>query len=377
MFSVSLYPGAVVVFTVSAAVALLILLSKSLYMPMVERRRDAKAVQAAHVVPTPRIGGLALLASLVVAVFILPSKTSWILMVLCLSLLPIFVAGLMEDLGIHVRPRWRLLAAAASSLIAVLWLDVTVPRADLPGFDALLAWAPFAWAFTIFASAGLCNGFNLIDGLNGLSAGVGIVCAIGLAAIAAQNGHVETAEMHLMLIAGLMGFLAFNYPAGRIFLGDVGAYALGHLLAWFGILLMVSVPDFSAWALLLVFFWPVADTFFAIYRRRRAGRPTDSPDRLHFHQLVMRSVEITMVGRARRSLANPIATLLMVPLFSLPVITGVWLWDRPVAAFIALCLYATAFVVSYLLGMRFARKSRRRWAKTQTAQARLPEVARP
>ncbi|MFU8865519.1 MAG: MraY family glycosyltransferase [Rhodobacterales bacterium] len=353
-----------VVFAASASVSALILLVRRLYMPLVERRMDSRAVQAAHAHPTPRIGGLALLAGLVPTWLLLPDDISGFFLTLCVSLVPVVIAGLMEDLGLPVSPRRRLLAASASSALVILLVGMTIPRADLPGFDMLLRWAPFAALFTIFACAGLCNAFNLIDGLNGLSASVGLVCALGLAVIAAQAGQTSLALLNLMLIAGLTGFLSFNYPFGRIFLGDVGAYALGHLLAWCAIALMVSVEDLSAWAVLLLFFWPVADTFFAIYRRRRAGRPTDSPDRLHFHQLVMRAVEITMIGRGHRAIANPLATLIMTPVFTAPVVTGVWLWDRPAAAFLALCVYAALFVASYYLGMRFARRSRRSASQT-------------
>lgn len=348
----------IIVFMTSIAVSALIFLTRTFYMPLIERRVDSMAIQAAHVAPTPRIGGLALLAALGPAFGFLHEDVRGLLLILCISLVPIVIAGLLEDLGQRVRPLWRLLAAATSSLLAIWMLGMTIPRADLPVLDALLDWMPFAWIFTIFACAGICNAFNLIDGLNGLSGSVGLVSAAGLGAIAAQSGDASMAQMSLMLVAGLTGFLSFNYPWGRIFLGDVGAYALGHLLAWFAVVLMVRIPELSAWAVLLIFFWPVADTCFAIYRRWRAGRPTGSPDRLHFHQLVMRAVEITLIGRHRRHIANPLATLIMAPAFIAPVVAGVWLWDRPGAAFLAVCIYAALFVATYLLGMRFTSKWR-------------------
>jgi UDP-GlcNAc:undecaprenyl-phosphate/decaprenyl-phosphate GlcNAc-1-phosphate transferase len=351
--------GILTVFATSAMVSAVIFLARGLYMPLIERRRDAHAVQAAHKTPTPRIGGLAILVSLAPAFFLLEQDIRGIFLILCVSLLPIVIAGLLEDLGQNVRPLWRLLAASASSALAIAMLGMTIPRADLPVLNEMLEWMPFAWVFTIFACAGICNAFNLIDGLNGLSGSVGLVCAAGLGAIATQSGDASMTGMSLMLVAGLTGFLSFNYPWGRIFLGDVGAYALGHLLAWFAIVLMVRVPGLSAWAVLLIFFWPVADTSFAIYRRWRAGRPTGSPDRLHFHQLVMRAVEITLIGRGRRHIANPLATLIMTPVFVSPVLMGVWLWDKPVSAFAALCLCAGLFVASYLTGMRVACKWRR------------------
>ena len=371
MYSASLPTDVLFVFTTSITSSAIIYWGRGLYMPLIERRGDSNAVQAAHKIPTPRIGGLAILVSLAPAFLMLEQDVSKIFLILCASLIPIVVAGLLEDLGQNVSPLWRLVAAASSSLLAIAMLGMTIPRADLPVLNELLEWMAFAWVFTIFASAGICNAFNLIDGLNGLSGSVGLVCAAGLAAVATQSGETSMAEMSLMLVAGLTGFLSFNYPWGRIFLGDVGAYALGHLLAWFAIVLMVRVPELSAWALLLIFFWPVADTSFAIYRRLRAGRPTSSPDRLHFHQLVMRAVEILLIGRSRRHIANPLATLIMAPLFVVPVMMGVWLWDKPELAFMALCLCGCLFVTSYLVGMRFVRKWRRSGVMSKDSITRL------
>lgn len=371
-----------IVFLVSAAICGLILKSRDIYMPLVERRGDSRAVQSAHKRPTPRIGGLALVGSLLPIAFFLPADISSRLWLFMLSVIPVAVAGLAEDLGYHLRPRTRLIAAGLSSVAAIFLLDVWLPRTDVPGLDYLMIWAPFAWLFTVFACAGICNAFNLIDGLNGLSSGVGVITALGLAAIAAQTGFTSLVEMKLMLVAALVGFMMFNFPLGRIFLGDVGAYALGHLLAWFSIALLIRLPDLSTWAVLLVFFWPIADTFFAIYRRRRAGRPTDMPDRLHYHQLVMRALEITLIGRDRRSIANPLATLVILPLASAPVFAGVLLWNKPLEAFVALCVFSALFVLSYIVSVKslqagrlpFGRRSNTRGL--QAAQVSVQSAAR-
>jgi UDP-N-acetylmuramyl pentapeptide phosphotransferase/UDP-N-acetylglucosamine-1-phosphate transferase len=348
-----------IVFTASAGVCMVILLSRRIHMPLAERRLDTGAIQAAHSHPTPRIGGLSLIMSLLLMALLLPTEMGKHVWMITVSVTPIAIAGLAEDMGFHIRPKWRLAAAALSSVLAIAMLGVWLLRTSLPGLDTLMLWSPFAMAFTVFACAGLCNAFNLIDGLNGLAAGMGVIAALGLSAIAIKTGQAEMAGMQMMLIAGLLGFLVFNFPLGKIFLGDMGAYALGHILAWSAIILLHRVPDLSPWAVLLIFFWPVADTLFAIYRRRRAGRPTDMPDRLHFHQLVMRAIEITLTGRVRRQVANPLATLLMAPLFAAPVAVGVLLWNLPLAAFMAVCCFAALFVVTYGVGLRATRRYRR------------------
>ena len=91
-------------------------------------------------------------------------------------------------------------------------------------------------------------------------------------------------------------FSGFEFPFGKIFLGDAGAYALGHLLVWSAILIVNQSTEISPFAVLLIFFWPVADTGLAIWRRWKLGNPAGRPDRLHFHQLAMRFLEIRFFG---------------------------------------------------------------------------------
>ncbi len=347
-------------FLVSACVCLLILATKSLHMKFAHRRADTSAVQAAHHTPTPRIGGLAILATLPLIALLLPPDAAPRFGLLVVSLFPVALAGFAEDLGWHIRPRNRLLAAIFSSLIAITLLGIWISHVDIPGFDTLLTWAPLAIAFTAFASAGICNGFNLIDGVNGLSSSVGLVAAGSMAMIAHQAGNVPLTEINLMLIGALLGFFVFNFPLGAIFLGDAGAYGLGHILSWLAISLMIRVPEVTPWAVLLIFFWPIADTFFAIYRRRIAGRPTDQPDRLHFHQLVMRALEITLTGRKLRRLTNPMSTVVMMPLFTAPAIAGVLLWDKPGWASVTLFAFGCLFVATYGIGLTLAQSKRLR-----------------
>lgn len=350
------------VFLTSVIVCALIILLQRFYMPLIARRKDHSAVQAAHTLPTPRIGGLAVVIGLFpIAMFLPESVSSWFVL-LSISALPLVVAGLAEDLGYNIEPKWRLLAAALSSAVAIFLLGQSLPRTGVPGLDYLMLFFPIAAIFTVFACTGVSNAFNLIDGLNGLSSGVAIVSLLGMAAVAFDAGLTGVTEMNLMLAAAIMGFFVFNYPLGKVFLGDAGAYVIGYLLAWTSVLLLIRAPELNTWAVLLILFWPIADTFLAIYRRRRAGRATGMPDRLHYHQLVMRALEITKIGRSRRHISNPLATLLMIPMFSAPVLLGVYFWDKPLGAFISLVVISGLFVSSYIFGVKFVRCNRARQA---------------
>lgn len=354
MLSLPLYAGSALIFVLSVLICLLILASRSIHLPFAHRRADTRAVQAAHRVPTPRLGGLALLVGVGAAALLAPETLAFHVRVFAVAMIPVFISGLLEDLGFRVSPLGRLLAAAVSSVLVISALGVWLPRLDVPGLDQLMSYAVVGVPFTVFAAVGVCHAFNLIDGLNGLASGTGVLTALGLGAMAVQAGDPALAEVSVMIVAALMGFLIFNFPAGRIFLGDAGAYSLGHILAWLSIALMLRNSAVSPWAVLLIFFWPVADTFFAIWRRQRNGRPTGQPDRLHFHQLVMRAIEIIVLSRQARHVTNPLATLLMLPMIVAPIGAGVLLWDAPVAAFGAVVGFGALFVTSYLAGMELA-----------------------
>jgi len=214
---------------------------------------------------------------------------------------------------------------------------------------------PIAILFTIFAVTGICHAINLIDGVNGLAAITSILIALGLGTICLEAGLRDLSVAALLVVPAVLGFFLFNFPTGKIFLGDGGAYTLGHVLGWIAILTIQSSPEVTPWAVLLVFFWPVADTGLAIYRRKRAGRPTNQPDRLHFHQLVMRALELKVVGRQQRALSNPLTTLILTPLISGPVLCGIWFWNRPLYAFAALVMFTLLFGATYRIGIAHAK----------------------
>ena len=138
-----------------------------------------------------------------------------------------------------------------------------------------------------------------------------------------------------------------------------GAYAIGHLLVWMSVSILWNAPNVNPFAMLLIFFGPVADTLLAIIRRLSLGKPIAQPDRLHFHQLVMRGVEIMLLGRKKRRIANPLATLFTLPFILAPMIAGVLLaLDRSNAA-IACAAFAAIFITTYKIGMWLAPKLRR------------------
>jgi len=324
------------------------------------KRNDTSAVQASHLNPTPRIGGLAIVIALIVAAALSHSAANWTTFVLLLvSAMPVFVVGLAEDLGYSASPRRRLLAATVSGAVFIALMGQWVLQTGIPGLDIALHWSPFAVAFSLFLAVGVSHAFNLIDGLNGLAGFTAFAAALALATIAHQSALTEHRDILLTIAAAITGFLIFNFPFGKIFLGDAGAYAIGHLLVWMSVSILWRAPDVSPLAMLLIFFWPIADTLLAITRRFSLGKPIAQPDRLHFHQLIMRGVEIVLLGRKKRRIANPLAALFTLPFVVAPMTAGVMLALDHRAAAMACGLFAVIFIATYKTGMWIAPKLRR------------------
>ena len=317
------------------------------------------AVQAAHVVPTPRLGGVGLLLGFLTSLLFASAHLQSRGALLALSCCPLIAAGVLEDLGYKVRPSVRLLAAAVGSALVIFLMERWLVRFDMPLVDQALAYFPVAVLVTIFCTTAVSHAFNLIDGVNGLSAGVAFCASLAMAVIAHGVGDAALVELLLFLAAAIFGFLVWNFPAGKIFLGDTGAYVLGHLLSWVAIALVWRNPQVSAWALLLILLWPIADTTLAIWRRMRRRTPIGAPDNRHMHQLVLFVLETAWLGRGRRRLSNPLTTLALAPFFVTPMVCGVLLYTSKPWSFVAAVVLSVAYVVAYGVLVMVARKVRR------------------
>lgn len=355
---------AIFVFAISLFVGLFIALSRHVFPNLARRRTiDALAVQSAHKRVTPRLGGVAIFAAICAGTFFwftsIDVRLGYVYFLL--TILPLFIVGLMEDLGYFASPRRRLGAAAISGILFVIVFQTWLPRVDIPIMDVAFAWSPLAIPLTIFICVGVTHAFNLIDGVNGLSSIIAIAAALALSVIAHEANLPGHRDALLLVAIAIGGFVVLNFPFGLIFLGDAGAYVIGHVLVWTSISILWMAPEVSSFAVLLVFFWPVADTLLAIWRRLTNGKPISSPDRLHFHQLVMRTIEISFIGRARRALSNPLTTVFILPLALSPMGVAILFWDSVRITAIASMTFAVVFAATYLLGIRWAQKSRKKF----------------
>jgi UDP-N-acetylmuramyl pentapeptide phosphotransferase/UDP-N-acetylglucosamine-1-phosphate transferase len=261
-------------------------------------------IQKFHVTPTPRVGGIAIFLGLVVACSLTDGSLRTLFAPILMAGLPAFVFGIAEDVTKRVSVRTRLFATMASGVAAWALTGASITRVDVGMIDTLLMWLPLSVLFTAFAVGGVANAVNIIDGFNGLASGTVAICLVALGMIAANAGDTELASICFIVCAVTFGFFFVNFPFGKLFLGDGGAYLLGFILAWLAVMLPFRNPSVSPWAPLLACAYPIFETVFTIMRRVWARTHPGQPDSHHLHSLIKIAISRRHFGALRADLRN-------------------------------------------------------------------------
>ena len=305
-------------------------------------------VQKIHVQDTARIGGIAIAMGLLVAWLLVGPDVRGILTPMLLAGIPAFVFGLAEDFTKVVGVLPRLLATMASGVLACLITGVAMQNTGFPPLDWLLQWWPLAVIFTAFAAGGVANAINIIDGLNGLAAGSLAIMLSALGLMALNLGDAPVATVCFVVATCALGFGAINWPFGKLFLGDGGAYLMGFLLAWLAILLPMRHTEINAWATILICAYPVLEVVFSVLRRlRRDGHHPSSADRMHLHHLFHRRVVCrrcpNMSARLQNGFASPLCWLMAAFPCVLALVFMYNTWALAICLGLTVCLYAAVY----------------------------------
>lgn len=312
-------------------------------------------VQKFHTQPTPRVGGVAIAAGVLAGYLLAYPQTKALLGPLILAGIPAFAFGLLEDITKRVSVRSRLLATMGCGVLGWFITGYSILDADVPGLDWLLGFTLMSVLFTAFAVGGIANAINIIDGFNGLAAGTAIIILMAFGLMLTDVGDHDLATVCLILAGAVAGFLLVNWPLGKIFLGDGGAYFVGFALAWLAVLIQARHDAISAWALLLVCGYPVLEVLFSIIRRRRRRLSPGDPDRLHLHSLVKRRLVRRLLPHAGRLVRNSATGAIMWGAALLPATIAVR-WATETALLVAgFAFCALAYSAAY------ARLTQFRW----------------
>ena len=320
-----------------------------------------EGVQKFHAQATPRIGGLPVLVGLIGAWALLPAKARLLMAPLLLAAIPAFASGFIEDLTKKVGVGVRLACTVGSGALACLLTGYSVRETGVWGLDWLLGFSVISIVFTALALGTMANAVNLIDGFNGLSAGSLTIMLSGLGWIALDAGDRDLALLAFVTAAAILGFALLNWPWGKIFLGDGGAYLAGFVTGWIGVLLIVRNDAISSWAPLMVCAYPLLEVFFSITRRRYRKHHPGHPDRLHLHSLVRRRVTAFWLRQASVLGLNSITGMLMWPASLLCTVWAVVFAHNSAMLITGLLAFALLYARVYRRLVRF------RWGSKRSA----------
>jgi UDP-GlcNAc:undecaprenyl-phosphate GlcNAc-1-phosphate transferase len=249
-----------------------------------------------HAVPIPRLGGVAVFASVMLALAVLPfvdnlvtrqlaGQWQGVVAVLASSTL-VFLFGVYDDLA-GTSAKWKFVAQGAAAVL-LYYLGGRVDAVTIPFVGSFELPPVLGFGVTLLWVVGISNAFNLIDGLDGLATGASLFAALVMLGVSLVNGRVLVTVVSIALVGSLIGFLRYNFNPASIFLGDSGALFIGFLLAALSVTGTQKASTVVAVAIpLMAFALPVIDTGFAIARRFVSGKPLFEGDREHIHHKLL------------------------------------------------------------------------------------------
>ncbi|MBI6874032.1 MraY family glycosyltransferase [Clostridium aciditolerans] len=241
-----------------------------------------------HKKPIPLLGGLAIYFSFVLTLVLKTGKLSESEMGILIGATIIALGGFLDD-KFEIRPWQKLLFQITAALVLTIYgVKIVYITNPISSAELSMSIGLFSIPLTIIWVVGITNALNLIDGLDGLAAGVAFISAVTIFIIAFLNGRGEAAVLTVILAGAILGFLPYNFNPASIFMGDTGAQLLGFLLA--AISIKGAIKSATAFAIavpLLALGIPIYDTLFAMIRRKINGKPIMQADKGHLHHRLL------------------------------------------------------------------------------------------
>lgn len=241
-------------------------------------------------VPMPSAGGLPIFFSFVISTLFLFQSIipRFYILPIIMAASIIIITGVLDD-RFELTPKQKSIGILLAALVVYFIANIHIDSVTLPFLGHIkLGWLSFP--VTIFWIFGITNAVNLIDGLDGLAAGVSLIGLTTIGIIGYFFLHASTVYIPIVifcLVASILGFFPYNFYPAKIYLGDTGALFLGFMLAVLSLQGLKNVTFVSSISLLIVLGVPVTDTFFAIIRRKANRVSFSTADKKHLHHRLL------------------------------------------------------------------------------------------
>ena len=298
--------------------------------------------QRLHQDEVPRIAGLMMYIFLTcVALF---SIESHYLNVILISALPIVLISSKEDLFHNTSPKLRLIIMTISAGLFIYLLPTNLPEIDFPLINQILSIDFMKELFFIFSILVIINGNNLIDGVNGNLALTNIVQLISVGLLDFMVGDDITVQLSCILLLPLILFTLFNFPFGKIFCGDAGAYFYGFAISASVIYLFGTYDDLLSWNAILILVYPSIELLFSFIRKKFfENKSAFTADAKHLHSLMYRYIKQQNTKLSN----NSVVTFYLLPFILAPLLAFFFYENIFAILFVIYALF-TIYIMMYL-----------------------------
>ena len=233
-----------------------------------------------------------------------------------LFLIPLIIISLSEDLFQNIAPKFRFFVIIFTSLFFLYFSNISLPIVDIPILNSILQNNLLNIIFLSICISILANGMNMIDGTNGLLILVCISQLISISLLASNIEAWEILDVSIPMISTMVILLLFNFPFGKIFSGDLGAYFFGFFIGYLTIYFFGKYNNLLSWNAVLILFYPVFEVLFTYIRRIKNNLSPFQADFLHLHSLIFAKLNKKL--RSKPNDANYLSTLILIPFIFLP-----------------------------------------------------------
>ena len=336
-----------IIFSLFSVVIFLILISKKVEYFSVRINKSNNNIQNIHTSKTSRLGGLGLVINIfIIAIYQHYFNNSNLLIQILICSLPLILVALAEDLIQNINPILRLTSLFISPLIYILIFKNSLPNIEIPLLENFINIPFVSILFFTLCLVAFVNGTNFIDGTNGLASFTiltSLFCLLFLSLIVKDN---QISELIIYFMSTLIGFMIFNYPFGKIFLGDLGSYLLAFFTGIITILLMSRNPELLNWSAVCILSYPIIEVIFSFTRKIYSKTSPFYPDNKHLHL----KLYFTLNARIKNPLiANSFVAPFLSLIWLMPLVLLPWIYTNKL-----LILFAVSMqIIIYLLFYKF------------------------
>lgn len=301
------------------------------------------SIQRIHDGEIPRLGGVISFLSITFCVFVNHDNNEILSKILLISFIPIFVVSLKDDIFHNASPKYKLVSMIFSLVLFFLLFPIDLPELNFFINDILVKDSFLLKIFFLFSCIIVINGNNFIDGSNGLMASTNLIQLLALLYLFNSQADENIVRTIIFIIFPLVVFLVYNYPFGKVFMGDLGAYFYGFMISLLVVIYFGKYTDTNPLAAVLLLIYPCYELLFTFIRKIINKFNPFMPDDYHLHSVIFKMLN-NKNNLAKNSLILPI----LFPLWFLPPILSVIFVNNLLGLVISIMLVVVFYNILYI-----------------------------